>query len=325
MDYFVLAKKGFQRRTIVLTTASSSTSQGFSSLVNMLDPEKGDISDQQHVPQDIDGPIEHPGVSTTSDSEAQDEKSNSALDKEFGDSKRHGSLGSDDTSIHSHTSTEVEIDAILESVNNDIPAQQTLSRSSSRIPVAVPVPRSKRRGLLARLTVIPEVDNPYGYKNGTKWFITFQVAIAAAAAPMGSAILLRKYCFFHDHQPLPSARALLHPHHRNPIGGLMSENKRLTWHSSCSRRYNQKLPQHRHNRQPICCSLHVKHVNIPPMVVILQRNPRPPFHLPYLLRALHIMERRLRSFHFNGHAHRDENARRWSCCFCTSSRCRNYC
>lgn len=158
----------------------------------MLDSEKGDLSDEQHVPQDIDGPIEHPGVSTTKDSEIPDETSNVGLEKELGDTKRHGSLGSDDTSIHSHTSTEVETDAIHESVNDGVPAQQTQSRSSSRVPIAVAVPRSQRRGLLARLTLIPEVDNPYGYKNSTKWFITFQVAIAAAAAPMGSAILLRK-------------------------------------------------------------------------------------------------------------------------------------
>lgn len=54
------------------------------------------------------------------------------------------------------------------------------------------VPRAKRRGLLARLAFVPEVERPYDYKSGTKWFITFQVAIAAAAAPIGSAILLRE-------------------------------------------------------------------------------------------------------------------------------------
>jgi hypothetical protein len=37
------------------------------------------------------------------------------------------------------------------------------------------------------------VQNPYDYKRSIKWFITFQVAIAAAAAPMGSAIILRKH------------------------------------------------------------------------------------------------------------------------------------
>ncbi|KAH6845004.1 major facilitator superfamily domain-containing protein [Chaetomium sp. MPI-CAGE-AT-0009] len=52
------------------------------------------------------------------------------------------------------------------------------------------VPRAQRRGLLARLTVIPEVEQPYKYKNKTKWTITAIVALAAAGAPMGSGIFL---------------------------------------------------------------------------------------------------------------------------------------
>jgi hypothetical protein len=55
-----------------------------------------------------------------------------------------------------------------------------------------PVPRAQRRGLFARLTVIPEVEQPYKYKNKTKWTITAIVALAAAGAPMGSGIFLRK-------------------------------------------------------------------------------------------------------------------------------------
>ncbi|KAK4151427.1 hypothetical protein C8A00DRAFT_35913 [Chaetomidium leptoderma] len=52
------------------------------------------------------------------------------------------------------------------------------------------VPRAQRRGLLGRFTVIPEVENPYEYKNSTKWTITAIVALAAAAAPMGSSIFM---------------------------------------------------------------------------------------------------------------------------------------
>ncbi|RVX74858.1 hypothetical protein B0A52_01135 [Exophiala mesophila] len=52
------------------------------------------------------------------------------------------------------------------------------------------VPRSKRRGLFARFTLIAEVTNPYDYSNNLKWFITFIVSVAGAAAPVGSAILL---------------------------------------------------------------------------------------------------------------------------------------
>ncbi|EHK24273.1 uncharacterized protein TRIVIDRAFT_71648 [Trichoderma virens Gv29-8] len=50
------------------------------------------------------------------------------------------------------------------------------------------VPRSQRRGLLGRLAVVPEVDRPYDYKNSTKWGITLTIALATAAAPLGSSI-----------------------------------------------------------------------------------------------------------------------------------------
>lgn len=53
------------------------------------------------------------------------------------------------------------------------------------------IPRSKRRGLLGRFAIIPEVERPHDYGNGTKWAITAIVALAAAAAPVGSAIFYR--------------------------------------------------------------------------------------------------------------------------------------
>ncbi|KAJ9351777.1 hypothetical protein DTO027B9_6153 [Paecilomyces variotii] len=52
----------------------------------------------------------------------------------------------------------------------------------------IPVPRSRRRGLFAQFTLLAEVENPKTYPRRTKWFITFIVAVAAAAAPMGSSI-----------------------------------------------------------------------------------------------------------------------------------------
>jgi len=55
---------------------------------------------------------------------------------------------------------------------------------------AVKVPRSERRGLLARLSVIAEVSDPYDYTRKMKWTITFIVAVAGAAAPMGSSLIL---------------------------------------------------------------------------------------------------------------------------------------
>lgn len=57
----------------------------------------------------------------------------------------------------------------------------------------VKVPLSERRGLFARFCLVAEVTEPYDYKNSTKWSITFMVAVAGAAAPVGSAIIFRTH------------------------------------------------------------------------------------------------------------------------------------
>ena len=56
--------------------------------------------------------------------------------------------------------------------------------------LAVPIARGQRRGLFSSLTLIPEVTTPTSYPRRTKWIITSLIAVAAAAAPMGSAIVL---------------------------------------------------------------------------------------------------------------------------------------
>jgi hypothetical protein len=142
----------------------------------VLDREKADLEDaSQHVPQDIDGPVEHPGVSTAKDKESW---------------KREET---DEDSIHSISSS-----GTMEPVPKETePPQRSKSKSSVRSRPLSIIDRSKRRGLLARFTIIPEVERPYDYKRSTKWLITLQVALAAAAAPMGSAILLRKSLFYH--------------------------------------------------------------------------------------------------------------------------------
>ncbi|TPX15760.1 uncharacterized protein E0L32_000094 [Thyridium curvatum] len=67
--------------------------------------------------------------------------------------------------------------------------QPPLSRASSTRSRAVTiVPRSKRRGLLAQITLIPEVERPQEYSDKTKWMITLVVAVAASAGPVGSGI-----------------------------------------------------------------------------------------------------------------------------------------
>ena len=136
------------------------------------DPEKAEAEVNQRVPQDVDGPILHPGVSTTQDGEANKKED-------------------DEGSIHSQSSG----NSIEAAPAQPDPPPHTNSKPDSVLSRTLSiVPRSKRRGLLGRLSIIPEVDRPYDYANGTKWLITLIVALAAAAAPLGSAIFFRE-CF----------------------------------------------------------------------------------------------------------------------------------
>ncbi|KPM34309.1 hypothetical protein AK830_g12265 [Neonectria ditissima] len=67
---------------------------------------------------------------------------------------------------------------------------RTQSRASSTHsrPIAV-VPRSERRGLLGGLTFVPEIQYPPDYKRSTKWGLVFIIALATAAAPLGSTVV----------------------------------------------------------------------------------------------------------------------------------------
>ena len=116
----------------------------------------------QGVLQVVDRPVLHPEVTATRDEESNKEAESSA------------------------DSTE-PAPARLEALPDANPkAASVLSRT-----ITV-VPRSKRRGLLGRLTIIPEIERPYNYANSTKWVITLIVALAGAAAPLGSAIFFRE-------------------------------------------------------------------------------------------------------------------------------------
>lgn len=71
------------------------------------------------------------------------------------------------------------------------PSYHRAPSTRSIINEPVPVPSKERRGWLARVSIVAEVQDPKDYARRTKWFITFIVAVAAAAAPMGSGIVLR--------------------------------------------------------------------------------------------------------------------------------------
>lgn len=141
----------------------------------MSDGETADTEVNSHLPPDDGGSVEHPGVSTSPGVEEE---------KELEATGGRDSIHSD----HSHTSHES-----IENVQQEIqPTQRSKSRTSSvrSRPQSI-VPRNKRRGLLGKLALLPEVDRPYDYKRSTKWLITLIIALAAAAGPMGSSIFLR--------------------------------------------------------------------------------------------------------------------------------------
>lgn len=68
---------------------------------------------------------------------------------------------------------------------------EALERTRTPRAAPVKVPRSERRGLFARFCLVAEVIEPWDYNGSTKWWITFVVAVAGAAAPVGTAIILR--------------------------------------------------------------------------------------------------------------------------------------
>lgn len=71
-----------------------------------------------------------------------------------------------------------------------------LGRDPESAPVHVAievVPRSERRGLFGRFSLIPEIANPQDYSNGTKWTMTIILAFAAATSATGTSIFYREF------------------------------------------------------------------------------------------------------------------------------------
>ena len=62
------------------------------------------------------------------------------------------------------------------------------------------IPRSQRRGFFGRFTLVPEVVNPYEYKNATKWMMTVFVALAATTSSTGSSISYRRSIIRDSHR-----------------------------------------------------------------------------------------------------------------------------
>jgi hypothetical protein len=135
----------------------------------VVDLEKADLAASNRIQHEPHEAIQHPAISTVKDGEQE-------------------CAESDNISTHSHSS--------IASIT-PAPEQGEQQRSKSRTPssrsrISTIIPRSKRRGLFGRFTIVPEIENSKEHKRSIKWFITALIALAAATAPMGSAIFLRK-------------------------------------------------------------------------------------------------------------------------------------
>lgn len=111
------------------------------------------------------------------------------------------SAAEDDGETHHDDDSEAGSHSQHSQHSDDRPISRASSRQSRALAV---VPRSKRRGLFARVAIIPEVECPYDYKGSTKWTITAIIGLAGAAAPFGSSI------FYRALPPRPALRLARH-------------------------------------------------------------------------------------------------------------------
>ncbi|KKA21610.1 Uncharacterized protein T310_4397 [Rasamsonia emersonii CBS 393.64] len=106
------------------------------------------------------------------------------------DDSESASQSKDEPTANGEDSHPISPNPSLPAVTEDksIEDAAAVQRVSTELGPPVPVPRRKRRGLFGQFTLIAEVENPKTYSRKIKWFLTFVVAMAAVAAPMGSAI-----------------------------------------------------------------------------------------------------------------------------------------
>ncbi|KAL2873170.1 hypothetical protein SGCOL_011681 [Colletotrichum sp. CLE4] len=131
-----------------------------------------------------------PPEETKNPGRGEDQSSSQSSDSEdeITEVGRNGDRSRKSADADADSERDGEVDGERDPSAGDAPARTRSRASSTRSRALSIVARSKRRGFLARLTTIPEVDNPYNYTNKTKWTITLIIALAAAVSPMGSSI-----------------------------------------------------------------------------------------------------------------------------------------
>lgn len=157
-------------------------------MVAESDPEKGHARRSSELERPLSRTLSHASRTTEGQDEGDDDDRSVREKHEDGDrASRH-----ENDLYPAATLGEPSGDGIYACEETCSPCRTRSRASSMRSrPVSI-VPRAKRRGLFGRFTVIPEVEKPYDYKNSTKWTITAAIALATAAAPMGSSIFYRE-------------------------------------------------------------------------------------------------------------------------------------
>lgn len=131
--------------------------------------------------------------------------SSSGTDDHSTGSARH-EIELEDYHSRSHTSSIADHDE-----EKNAPEPEPLQRASTELGPPVTVPRLKRRGLLGQFALVAEIENPKTYPRRMKWFITFIVAVAGAAAPLGSSIFFRKSLRHYQYLPCSDLIDFLQP------------------------------------------------------------------------------------------------------------------
>ncbi|RFU29913.1 hypothetical protein B7463_g6449, partial [Scytalidium lignicola] len=143
--------------------------------------------EKQEYSADSD-PLQHPTAPIEGDFKSEKRDVEKSHDPEITDLDETQSSEKEEVeTVICPPSSNDSIEAVVPTDTQPIPRSKSRS-SSTRTKQQIIVPRGKRRGLFSRFALIAEVENPYDYPNRRKWLITCLVALAAGAAPMGSAI-----------------------------------------------------------------------------------------------------------------------------------------
>lgn len=173
------------------------------------------------------------------------------------------------------------------------------------------IPRSKRRGMLGRLTLVPEIEDPKDYGKFTKYLITILVGAAGSTAPMASTILLRKFLVFRGLCPGIGFYYTKGPIHPDSDDGLRDIVANINWFS-CVIGYICEIAFNSSYSELIICYVHASNGGMPALVVLHIRTKGQTDRVHNIVFPLHYIYNML--CNLNQHYHADcVPGRLWRC------------